>query len=161
MPTLLTGAQCTVHCITLSNTILGTLLSAPTAMYFSHKVVRKFHSGKELFPFIITIRQYFTHKICSIWMKLGENQGWKYPLNQTCHYIMHSTKNGFPVLTSNKPLTMAVKVRSYPLQGHLLVGSGNGTSSSPSASIFYGQHHSTNTPYPFIHLPLMLYNLTT
>jgi hypothetical protein len=50
-------------------------------------------------------------------------------LNQTCHFIKHLIKNRFPVLISNNPLTAAVRIRSYPLQGHLLVGSGNGTSS--------------------------------
>jgi len=161
VPTLLTGTQGTENCMTLFNTILGTQLSSYTAMYFFHKVVWKFHSGKEQFPFIINIRQYSTHKICSIWMKFGGNQGWKYPHNQTSHFIKHLIKNWFPVMISNKPLTTVVRVRSYPLQGHLLVGRGNGTSSSPIALIFYHQHPSTNAPHPFIHLPLMPYNVIT
>jgi hypothetical protein len=37
--------------------------------------------------------------------------------------------------------------------------SGTETSFSPSTSVFTCQYHSTNAPYPFIHLPPTLYNV--
>ena len=46
----------------------------------------------------------------SIRMKLRGNQGWKYPLNQTSHFIKHLIKNWFPVMISNKTLTTVVRV---------------------------------------------------
>jgi hypothetical protein len=81
---MLTGTRWTIHRTTLSNTTLGTLLSAYTGMYFSHKVVWKFHSGKEQLPLIITIREYSTQNL------LHMHETWLQSVLQVLHLMKHA-----------------------------------------------------------------------
>jgi len=62
---------------------------------------------------------------------------------------------------SRRPLTTETRVRFLGRQcencgGQIHAGSGF----SPSTSVFPCQYHSTNAPYPFIHLPPTLYNVS-
>ena len=62
---------------------------------------------------------------------------------------------------SRRPLTAETRVRFLGRQcencgGQIHAGSGF----SPSTSVFPCQYHSTNAPYPFIHLPPTLYNIS-
>ena len=62
---------------------------------------------------------------------------------------------------SRRPLTAETRVRFLGRQcencgGQIHAGSGF----SPSTSVFPCQYHSTNAPYPFIHLPPTLYNVS-
>ena len=53
------------------------------------------------------------------------------------------------------------RVRSQANHCQLCDGqSGTMTGFSPSTSVFPCQYHSTNAPYPFIHLPPKLYNVS-
>ena len=59
------------------------------------------------------------------------------------------------------PLTAEVRVQSQANPCHICgAQSATSTGFSPSTSGFPCQYHSTIAPYPFIHLPLTLYNVS-